>query len=426
MRKGFSDFLTVALAKIVNGMLTILFNILLLRYLGPEQFGIFSLCVVIIMLADGTLGSALDMVVMRLSGDHQKSNVDVKFADAETAALILKVFLTMLMSLILVVGSETLGNFLFHQEGRGGLIWLTLFSASGLLLLRSMQIHCQLTRRFLLYGVSDLIHSFLKFGGIGIILVWATPKLEFVLVAFALAPFTVALVGLSRMAVKASLSWHKQSAAVMELIRLVKWILFTYTITASVSRLDIFLLNRFANLEEVGIFSGGLIFASIAELFGSYMAVVLNPRVIPYYREGRFLPLFRRFQLICLIISLCAWGAAYFAMEQLLATMLPPSFVRSAPVFLALLPGSLITMAVFPLTLPFLLFVRPRFFLVMDCLSLPILLPLYILAIEHHGALGAAWVTATSKVTKGLLAQIVAWRLAVSNTPITTKNWSIS
>jgi O-antigen/teichoic acid export membrane protein len=426
MRKGFSDFLAVALAKAVNGGLTIIFNILLLRYLGPEQFGIFSLCVVIIMLADGTLGSALDMVVMRLSGDYQKSNVDVKFADAETAALIIKILLTMLMSSILIIGSEQLGNFLFHQEGRGDLIWLTLFSASGLLLLRALQIHCQLSGRFLLYGVSDLIHSLLKFGGIGIILVWATPKLEFVLVAFALAPFIVALVGLSRPVAKVSLNWHKQSAAVMELIRLVKWILFTYTITASVSRLDIFLLNRFANLEEVGIFAGGLIFASIAELLGSYIAVVLNPRVIPYYREGRFLPFFHRFQLICLAGSLCIWSAAYFSMEPLLATILPPSFARSVPVFLALLPGSLITMAVFPLTLPFLLFVRPHFFIVMDCLSLPILLPLYIFAIEHHGALGAAWVTAGSKVTKGLLAQIVAWKLAVSNTPIDTKNWSIS
>jgi hypothetical protein len=83
-------------------------------------------------------------------------------------------------------------------------------------------------------------------------------------------------------------------------------------------------------------------------------------------------------------------------------------------------------MAIFPLTLPFLLFVRPRFFFVMDCLSLPILLTLYIFAIKHHGALGAAWVTAASKVIKGLLAQIVAWKLAVSNTPIATKSWSLS
>ena len=417
IQKGVSDFLFVSLAKVLNGGLTILFNILLLRYLGPEQFGVFSLCVVVILFADGTIGSALDMGVMRLSTDRHRTRFDLGFYDVEIAALVLKIIITLLISLLLFIGSDVLSNLLFHQGSHGQVIWLTMIAASGLLLLRTLQTHCQLSGMFGFYSIADFLHTFLKFGGIGFILVMWSAKLEYILFAFALAPLSVAVVGLAVFFVKSSVHWGEQSQAMKELIRFVKWIILTYIITASVSRLDIFLLSRFSSLEELGIFSSGLIFASIPELLGSYMAVVLNPRVLPYYRDGRFLSFFRHFQLFCLAGSLFVMGVAYFAIDPLCEILFPSSYSGAAAVFLALLPGSLITMAVFPLTLPFLLYVRPRFFLVMDCLSLPILFALYIPAIEQHDALGAAWVTGIAKVVKGLVAQILAWKLATSNAP---------
>jgi hypothetical protein len=134
--------------------------------------------------------------------------------------------------------------------------------------------------------------------------------------------------------------------------------------------------------------------------------------VIPYCQEGRFLAFFRRFQLICLAAGGIILGSAVLSQDLLLGSVLPPSFARSVDVFLILLPGCLVSMAVFPLALPYLMFVRPRFFLIMDIVSLPLLLVLYAFAIQKQGAIGAAWVTSLARVTKGLIAQVAAFWLA--------------
>jgi hypothetical protein len=62
--------------------------------------------------------------------------------------------------------------------------------------------------------------------------------------------------------------------------------------------------------------------------------------------------------------------------------------------------------------LTFLMFVRPKFILTLDCISIPFLLVAYAYAIPRYGALGAAWVTSAGRVFKGLLAQIAAARWA--------------
>ena len=92
--------------------------------------------------------------------------------------------------------------------------------------------------------------------------------------------------------------------------------------------------------------------------------------------------------------------------------LLPEAYTRSASIFLILLPGALATLITLPLTLPFLMFKRPRFLLMLDLISAPLLALLFFLAIREHGAIGAAWVTTLSRFAKAGLAQLLAWRLA--------------
>lgn len=415
MCKGLYDFLAVSIAKVLNGGLTIIFNILLLRYFGPEQFGIFSLCVVFIQLVDGIFGSSLDMGVMQFAYGHKQELKKGEFSEAEVSTIFLKCLLVLLSIAALSSAAEEIGQFFFHQADLSALIWLTAFSALGLLFLRSYQVHCQLHGQFFRYGISDIIHSCLKFGGIAALLVWTTPKLEWIMMPYAFAPGCVATIGLFFAFVAVRQPIGHPLSSIWTLMLRIKWIATTFMLTASVSRLDVFFLQKYATLEELGIFSGGMILASIPELLGSYAAVVLNPKIKRYCQEGRFLPVFRRFQLLCLLAGVVGGIVAYFAVEPMCSYILPEKFSRSAKVLLVLLPGSLVSMAIFPMTLPYLLMLRPRFFLMMDCIVLPLLLVLYIPAIQQYGAIGAAMVTAVFKVLKGVIAQIMAWWLASRN-----------
>lgn len=412
MRQGIYDFLAVSLAKVLNGGLTVIFNLLLLRHFGPEQFGIFSLCVVFIQLVDGILGSSLDMGVMQFSTGQKQELNKGEFSEAEIATIFLKCLLVLLNVAVLPPFADQIGQLFFHQAELTALIWLTAFAALGLLFLRSYQVHCQLHGQFFRYGISDIIHSCLKFGSIAALLVWTTPKLEWILMSFAFAPSSVAVIGLVFTFVAVRQGIGNPLNSIWRLVLRIKWVVATFILTASVSRLDVFFLQKYATLEEVGIFSGGMILASIPELLGSYVAVVLNPKVKRYCQEGRFLTVFRNFQLLCLLAGAVGGIAAFFALEPMCAYILPEKFSGSAKVLLVLLPGSLVSMAIFPLTLPYLLMIRPRFFLIMDCIVLPLLLVLYIPAIQQYGAIGAAMVTAAVKVLKGVVAQLMAWWLA--------------
>ena len=60
IKKGIFEFLSVSAPKVIGGAGTVAVNVVLLRYFGPEQFGVYSLCVVGILLVDAILGSALD------------------------------------------------------------------------------------------------------------------------------------------------------------------------------------------------------------------------------------------------------------------------------------------------------------------------------------------------------------------------------
>jgi len=60
------------------------------------------------------------------------------------------------------------------------------------------------------------------------------------------------------------------------------------------------------------------------------------------------------------------------------------------------------------------MFMRPRLLLTVDLVTAPVLLVAYVLAIREYGAVGAAWVTSVSRLCKAGLAQLVAWRLALS------------
>ena len=85
-------------------------------------------------------------------------------------------------------------------------------------------------------------------------------------------------------------------------------------------------------------------------------------------------------------------------------------FAAAQNAILVLLPGALAGLATFPVTMTFLMFVRPRFLFTVDCLATPVVCLLYAYAIPRYGALGAAWVTSGSCLTRALVAQVAAWR----------------
>ena len=412
MKNSILHFVLVAAPKVFGGVCTLVFNIILLRYLGPDQFGILALCLAAVLLSDAILGSAVDMGVMRLASQHQAQSLQLSLAFQKTA-IYLKAGVLMAAAAAILAFGQAIAQRIFGPAGSITLPLLSLAAASTMLLLRSAQVHLQLSSRFGFYGALDLLQNVLKFGGIALLLSLNRAAPARVLVWFGVGPAAAAgiwFVFLGRHFLRVEAQWKLAK----ELLVFIKWFLFIFSLAACISRLDVFLLAKWTSLSEVGIFSAGQTVAWVPQLLGAYLGIVVSPKVMPLWQERKLGSFFWRFQLGMLLTGTAIYIVAIYGMSSF-RWLLPPAFARSEAVIMALLPGALAGLITFPLTITLLMFLRPKFLFIMDCISLPLLLALYRYAIPQYGALGAAWVTSAANVVRAGVAQVVAWQCARQN-----------
>lgn len=410
-KRSITEFLAVSFPKALGGACTIAVNLWLIRYLQPAEFGVLSLCLVTVLVADGMLGSPIDLGVIRLAtaceGAIQRS------LNIQKAALLLKGAVIAAGVLALTIWGGAISRTLLHDP-RPNLVWATLIAIASLLALRSAQVNLQVERRFAAYGALDFGQMLLKFSGIALLLRLGTATPSGVLTWFIAGPTVVAAVWIAlhgHSVLRARPSWVDTH----DLLSYTRWFVGTFALAALISRMDLFLLARWGSLREAGVFAAGQGVAWIPQLIGTYLAIVIGPRVMPAWGERRLFPLMRRFQLGLGAIAVAAYMLAMVGMRWLGPFVFPVAFFHSGAVMQALLPGAMAGFLTFPLVLTTLMFLRPRFLFLMDCITLLPLLGLYFLIIPRFGAVGAAWVTTVANVTRATIAQVAAWRCAREN-----------
>lgn len=399
----------VASPKVLGGALTVALNAVLLKFLTPADYGAYALCITAIMLSDGVIGSAIDNTMLKLV--QVQPDVEGAHAGAlEKAALLLKAALWLAGSLLVLPLAAPMSRRAFQQDGRASLVALALFGAGTVLLFRSLLAHWQVRRRFREYSRLDLLHVLLKFGSVGaLLLAAARPSVEMLVLLIGVAPLAVVALAASRSAFP--IPWVRTGRAELaEVGQVAKWFLVTYGISALIGRLDLLCLAEISRIEEVGMYAGGQVFAMIPDMLGSYVAVVLAPRLMGYWREGVLRRLLKALLLWGGALSLLLVAASWLARPALTA-LFPPAFRPSSQVFLILLPGSLAAMLAFPLAIPFLMFAQPRRILLIDLWTLPVVAGLLVALTARYGAAGAAWAATLSRLGKIALIQWAAWRI---------------
>ena len=414
MKQSLFEVFCVAAPKVIGGVGMVALNALLMRHFAPEQFGAYALCLAGATLADATIGSAVDLGVLRLA-PHYRATDPERATRLQNTALIFK------LAVFLVVCVLLAGALLLVESRAGAraepaelrsLFALGCGAGLGLLLLRSVQTQFQVEGRFAHYGLCDLLQHAVRFGGVAVLIAAGGLTPGAALSLFAIGPAAVAAWWVMRRRSALSTAPLFDTGALGELLQLVKWYLATFCLASTLGRLDVLLLSSLAGAAEVGIFSAGQTFAMVPQLAGSYLAVVFAPRVIPYYHSGQLPAFFDRFQTAIITCCLVAYAVAGVVVGWGAAWLLPASFARSAGVILTLLPGTLAGLATFPLTITLIMFLRPRFLFLMDCLVFPLMTALYFEIIPRHGAAGAAWVTSAFSVIKALIALGAARRWA--------------
>jgi O-antigen/teichoic acid export membrane protein len=410
VRKSLHDILWVAGPKVLGAAAQLSFNLILLRFLMPADYGTISVCLSGILLIDAVMGSALDMGILRLAPSHAAQGRMDDALGVQQAAFMLKPIGGLLLGITVIAYGPELSTLLFQRSDRAGLILLSVVALIGLQLMRSIQAHFQVNQKFVAYGAADLLHNVLRFGGIALLLASGHPPLWGILAFYAAAPIVVSAALLASGA-RALVSVMPRWASFREFGALILWYLPAAAVGSMLGRIDLFMVTRYAGVSEAGIFSAAQVLVVAPQLLGSYVAVVFGPLIMPRHENGTLGAFYRKTQialaLACAGLFLMAWAAVSF----LAPIVLPDDYQRAAGILLLLLPSTLAPLLNYPLCVQVLLFLRPKAVLAFDLVCAAPLLLAYRYAIVNHGTEGAAVVTTSFAVMKTVFLQVFAWRV---------------
>jgi O-antigen/teichoic acid export membrane protein len=409
INRDFHDVLWVAIPKGLGGALQVFFSIVLLRFLGPKSFGMLSVCLAAVIVCDSIFGSAIDMSIFRLAPLCHHRN-PLAALQIQKAGLLIKPVAALAAILPIVLFGPRLSQALFQTPDGAPLLYLTLAALLGSLLIRSTQVHFQIERRYQMYGFTDLLDNFVCYGAIGALLLAGSRSPVKILAVYAAVPIAVSAMVLATLARKMA-TVRVGPKATRTLLRTLKWFLVTVIVGSLLSRMDLFFVSAFAGVREAGIYSAAQIFAMLPALLGLYMSAVFSPRVMPLWQEGKLKPIYLRYQVGLVVAALLMYLLSLLLLTRATSHILPESFSRSNGVIIALLPAGLCSFLNFPWTIPFLLYLRPKLLLVIDCVGLMILAPLYIEFARHAGAVGVATITSGAMLVRTLIHQWLAWRM---------------
>jgi O-antigen/teichoic acid export membrane protein len=404
MKRSLLQAACVAIPKGLGGVLTIVLNGVLITRMSPAEFGIYAVCLALVALADGVIGGAVDMTAVKLASARRLRDLQAA-RDIERWALLVKLGFSALVICALLPFAGSLSEALFHRE-QPGLLLVALATAAGVLLLRSAFLHLQMDERFGAYAGLELLAQTLRVLGIVCAITWfgssvvALTAAALIGTVVAVAAGALAAGGLVRGGVLRWADGH-------ELWRTLRWMAVTLALSAVLARLDLLLLTRWSSIEQVGLFAAAQVFAQIPELFGWYLAVVYGPKVMPAAERGTLRAMMRRVQTGLFLMVVAAAAATALALSMW-GHLLPAPYTHSGEILLPLMAGALAGMFALPVTVPYVMFVRPNYLFLYDLLTLPLLLLAYQLAITSHGALGAAWVSGGARIVKAAVLQSCA------------------
>ncbi len=407
-RKGrfLAEVSFVAGGKILALASLFLLGIVIARIIGPDEYGRYAAALSLIMLLDATLGSPLDWAVVRFGTLHDREPDRVRRLLA--ASFRLKALMAMVMILVLSPFLSSLGSLLFPQAMSASRLLLSLLLATiGLLFLRSLASFLQLQRRFRAYAMLDLATAISR-----VILVMPLFVLEIdeAAVYIGLYGLSAALVFVAAVVILRPgfllASWPAMNdlRALLGFCGATSLIMILGTVTG---RADILFLSAFNGGAETGYYAAAAHLSMLATMVAGYIAVVMQPRIIPAVRDGRMRRLWaanlRGFlALMVVAIPVMLWG-----LPVLVGLLYGDDYLAAVAVLQVLLLGTCLDLLIMPVLQPFAIQCCSRLTLVTE-MVIALLFMLLALVVASEGMLAMAWLMTAVRIVKLIAYALIA------------------
>lgn len=380
--------------KMVGSGLGFFISLLVARWLGPEEFGLFSLFIVILILGNDVLGEGLNPGVVRYYTMYSSSN-PVKSSQVLSNALMLRVALgipVVLAGLALAAAPDTL----FQHHRYAWPIVLGLIGSFGAALTSFTLSAWQARQQYSTYSLMAPLVNVLRLMSLGGLALAGSVALDLIIGLHVLFYYLCTVFGLWLLRPHLA-SFRLDRELLKELLRFGKWPAMASLCFVLQLNLAVPVLTYTASATEAGLYAAGSSLLMVVDLLTGSLQTILLPKVSRLTEVSQWRAYVRRFAPLFLGIALCLSPFMLVARYVVLG-LFGSSYEGTVPVVQILFLGAIAVLLTYPLYLVLYAMNRPHLYTLIQGLALSVWILTGLWLIPSYGAIGAAWTTVTARL----------------------------
>jgi O-antigen/teichoic acid export membrane protein len=376
------------LGTTINGLLGVLFFIYLARILGPENFGIFSISIVVLTLVSDIADFGINTGLINFVSRHILINPTESLRFLKLG-LTLKLISSLIVLILGFILAPFIAKYIFLKPELTYYLILSFVGVGGAMLFSFSTNSLQALQKYTSWSILNIFANALRLLTILLLASGLLLSTENALITYIFFPFFGFFISLFLLP-KKFLTVKNERSVLKEFFHYNKWVALSILVAAVSSRLDSFFVTRFLSIEQTGYYSVGVQLSSILPQFTFAIAAVVAPKIASHTDKKELLKYLKKLQLLVLGIAVLG-----FLLSPINLWLLPriygSNYTASILPFLLLLYAQLI----FFISLPshqtiFYYFAKPKIFVLISIIILLTMVALNILLIPSFGILGAA------------------------------------
>ena len=407
--KTFRDSGVTFFGTAINGLIGVIFYILIARYLGPANYGIFAVSITALTLTADVFSLGVGTGIIRFVGKYITT-------DKEKALRVLKFSLLVNLAtwlLVLVLGWCLMPLLAIYGFQKPELVWplrLSMIGVGGALLNSFVTNTFQALQRYWKWMSVNVLGNLLRLALLlGLVYFgWLTPPAG--VVVYLLPLFAGFLVGLVFLPNFWQVSLRGQAGLARELFSFNKWISLFIVVTAVSSRLDTFLASKFLDFYEVGIYSVAVSLTGIVPQVVYALGAVVAPKLAGFNDRATVIKYFRKLQLFVLGLSvvgvIVGVGLSKIVIPGFYGEVYAPSF---EPFVVLLISQAVFLLAVPIHTVVMYYFARSDVFVWTSLVHLLIIFSLGYWGVVNYGYMGLAGAMLVGNIFNLILPGVWLW-----------------
>jgi O-antigen/teichoic acid export membrane protein len=392
----FRNAVTVSAGDMASAVFGAAAGIIAVRVLGPRDFGIVALCVSVITFLSGLADPGLFTAMIRFASKYLEAD-ERKTELIFNTTLFIKICFSVFFSAGLFFLSGILAEKVFLKPSLALPLRLSALGVFGSSMFVYITGVFQAMRRFSKYAFLSVIPNLFKLAGVLTLIFLGRILPLNVLKVYVVCPLIGFSIGLFFIPGN-FLDLRKSSKATLkELMDFGKWVMVSFFSIKVVSFFGVFMLGRFHNMEQVGLYSAAERLIVLLLILQASVGTVLLPELSRFTSRAQYISFIGKLLRVSALVGLFLL-VIFFAAESIVTFLFTERYVRSAGILRILVFWFFAGVLISPLGAILYTMDRPKIVALSNTVQMLVAVFAAVLLIPKYAAFGAAAALAAARI----------------------------